>query len=143
MKRKISVYASLIMTVMLFFAIIAVTVLLPRLLLFYFGPWHDFKMLMTALYISVLPGLVCDVVLFLLLRNIVKGNIFEKRNVTFLRVLSWCCIFVGVEYIVFGSQYLSMWLFSFAALFFGIILRVIKNVFETAVEIRMENDFTI
>ena len=119
MKRsQISVYASLVMAVVLFLIIIVATVLLPRLLLFYFGPWHDFKMLMTALYISVLPGIVCDVSLIGLLYNILKGNIIAKRNVSILRVLSWCCIFVGIEYIIFGSQYLSMWLFSLAALFF-------------------------
>jgi hypothetical protein len=32
---------------------------------------------------------------------------------------------------------------AFAAIMFGLIMRVLKNVFEEAVEIKSENDFTI
>ena len=66
-----------------------------------------------------------------------------QGNVTILRILSYCCIFVGIEYVVFGHKYISMLFFAFAALFIGLILRVIKNVFDKAIELREENDYTI
>jgi hypothetical protein len=48
----------------------------------------------------------------------------------------------------FSMIVLALWraIFIFAAfllVFFGLVMRVLKNVFENAVEIKSENDFTI
>ncbi len=144
-RKQFSLYASIVMTALLFVLIIAAVILLPSLIGFYekLRGGIDCRDLMTALYISALPGLVCSAVLTKLLLNIRKDEIFIKANVTILRILSYCCIFVGAEYLVFAHRYISMLLIAFAALFFGLILRVIKNVFEKAIVIREENDFTI
>ena len=78
-----------------------------------------------------------------LLRNIRKGQPFVTQNVTMLRIISYCCF---AEVLVF--VYLAV-LKPFAIIvlvacgFMGLILRVVKNVFEQAIEIREENDFTI
>lgn len=144
-RKQFSLLASIIMTGLLFVLIIAAVIFLPMLIEVYekLRGGTDCRDLMTALYISALPGLVCSAVLMKLLLNIKKEEIFIKSNVTILRILSYCCIFVGIEYLVFAHRYISMLLISFAALFFGLILRVIKNVFEKAIVIREENDFTI
>jgi len=142
MSKKISLIASQIMTVVLFFLIIAACFALPAVV-DRIGTDRDYTFFYISLYTSVFPGLICDLALFILLTNIKRNLIFTSANVKLLRIISWCCIFVGLEYFVFGHSFVSLILCSFAALFFGLILRVIKNVFEKAVEIREENDFTI
>lgn len=144
-RKQFSLYASIVMTGLLFVLIIVAVIFLPTIIGFYekLRGGIDCTDLMTALYISALPGLVCAGVLTKLLMNIRREQIFIGSNVVILRILSYCCIFVGVEYLVFAHKYISMLLIAFAALFFGLILRVIKNVFEKAIVIREENDFTI
>ena len=142
--RKKSLLASIGMTVLLLFMIITAVFILPWLLEFYEKMTGvDSSDLMIPLYISALPGLVCVVCLLFLLLNIRKSEIFVEKNIILLRILSWCCFVVGVDYLCFSLNRVSMLLLSFAAFFFGMILRVIKNVFDKAIEIREENDYTI
>ena len=146
MKRnKISLIATFIMTAMIIGIIAVAIVILPRLIDFFeeMRGYSDCTDLMVALYISAIPGLICSLSLMKLLLNIKREEIFVGENIRILRVLSYCCIFVGAEYLVFAHRYISMILISFAALFFGLVLRVIKNVFDKAIEIRVENDFTV
>lgn len=93
-----------------------------------------------------------------LVKNIRLEQIFISVNVGYLRLLSWCCYGVALATFIFsqvimlsgndiGEGVLS-WDFSFfilaaAAAFFGLILRVLKNVFEEAVRLREESEYTI
>ena len=97
-----------------------------------------------------------------LVKNIRLEQIFIPMNVGYLRLLSWCCYGVAAAtgffslFIVssgidksndMGNGFLS-WNFAFfviagAAAFFGLILRVLKNVFEEAVKLREESEYTI
>ncbi len=144
-RRKVSLYASMLVTAILFVFIIAACLFLPKILEMYsdFRGGINCTDLMIALYFSALPGLICCVSLLKLLFNIHKDEIFVHKNVTLLQILSYCCFFVGLEYIVLGHKYISMLFFAFAALFIGLILRVVKNVFDKAIELREENDYTI
>ena len=100
--------------------------------------------LTVAIYVGSAFGWICLWNLWRLLANIRRGEVFQTKNATILRVLSWCCFFVGAEYFVFGVRwYITLVLLSFAALFFGLILRVIKNVFEKAILLQEENDYTV
>ena len=91
-------------------------------------------------------GIVSIVLLFSLnklLSNIRNENVFIFDNVKLLRVISWCC-FVIAAILLFSGFYYILFLFGgVAAGFFGLILRVVKNVIEQAVIIKTENDFTI
>ena len=78
-----------------------------------------------------------------LLRNLRRERVFEQENVTLLRAISWLCIAVGVVTLVSGFYYTSFFLVAAAAAFCGLIVRVVKNVFEQAIEIKTENDYTI
>ena len=78
-----------------------------------------------------------------LIANIGKSEVFIEKNSQNLRVISWCCIFVGVTFSVFGLWRISFFLGAFFDLFMGIIMRVLKNVFEKAVSIKNENDLTV
>lgn len=78
-----------------------------------------------------------------MLWNIRKDAIFIPKNVRYLRRISWCCIAVAVISFVCGIQYIPYLFISVAAGFVGLMLRVVKNVMETAVELKAENELTI
>lgn len=99
--------------------------------------------LLVTLYCAVPFGVVALVCLDKLLGNIKREQPFIMQNVTFLRIISYCCfgeVFVFV-YITILKPFAAVVMIACA--FMGLILRVVKNVFEQAVRIREENDFTI
>lgn len=78
-----------------------------------------------------------------LLRNILHGNIFVDKNVKNLRVIAWSCFIIAIITFVGGLLYLPFMFIAFAVAFVGIFIRVLKNIMQSAVEIREENDLTI
>ena len=78
-----------------------------------------------------------------ILNNITKEKVFVSDNVTFLRIISWCCFGAAIVTVVASFEYFPVIVISIAAAFVGLILRVVKNVMQSAVEIREENDLTI
>ncbi len=102
-----------------------------------------FVPLIVTLYCSAVPATLLVIALDRLISNIKRGDVFTAKNVTMLRVISYCCFAASVIFIYFSFIRPFAWLIVAAAAFFGLILRVIKNVFEQAIEIKEENDFTI
>ncbi len=78
-----------------------------------------------------------------LLRNIQKDAIFISPNVKYLRRISWCCFAVSLITLVAGILYIPYLFVCVAAGFVGLMLRVVKNVMENAVQIKEENELTI
>jgi hypothetical protein len=79
-----------------------------------------------------------------LLRNIRNEIVFTQANVKYLRIISWCCFAIAIIMLCSWPQIHYVLIFvAAAAAFFGIMIRVVKNVIETACEIKDENDFTI
>jgi hypothetical protein len=101
------------------------------------------KPLIATIYACAVPGLIALFSLDRLLANIKAKNVFISKNVKYLRVISWCSFAVSAILFVSGFYYLLFLLIAVAAAFFGLILRVVKNVIEQAVAIKNENDFTI
>lgn len=100
-------------------------------------------LLLITLYCCV-PFAVCVLVcLDILLKNIGNGQPFITKNVVLLRIISYCCFGVSLTFIYFAVLRPFAFAIVFAAAFFGLILRVVKNCFKKAVEIREENDATI
>ena len=145
--HKVSVTISMIITCALFFVFAGLAIFLPTLLekyiTFFEKPQIYFPPTLTLFYVGLIPAFVADASLYLLLRNVNKEDIFENSNINYLRILSWCCFAECVVFLLLGMYYHTSLLISFAALFMGIILRVVKNVIEAAVEIKSENDYTI
>ncbi|WP_044975290.1 DUF2975 domain-containing protein [Ruminococcus sp. HUN007] len=85
------------------------------------------------------------VFLFFLLNNISKKKVFVRENVRNLRFISWCCFAVTAILAAWGIvTFLEIiFLAAFITGFIGLILRVVKNVFEEAVALKEENDFTV
>lgn len=95
------------------------------------------------IYICDLFGLTAVFYLNRLLSNISKDNVFIEQNAKCLRIISWCCVFAGITMLVYSLWRYYWGIGAFSALFMGLIMRVLKNVFEKAVELKSESDFTI
>jgi len=78
-----------------------------------------------------------------LLWNILKERVFVSSNVVHLRYISWSCIAVSLITLAGGVFYLPFCFIAVAAGFVGLMLRIVKNVMQSAVEIREENELTI
>lgn len=78
-----------------------------------------------------------------LLFNIKKDEIFITQNVKYLRRITWCCFAVAFITLVGGIFYIPFGFIAIAAAFVGLMLRIVKNVMQNAVEIKAENELTI
>lgn len=99
--------------------------------------------IVTIVYILNILGLITAGLLLFLLRNVKKDEIFIKTNVSYLRACSWLCIVAGILFFILGSLFWTGLLLAFAAGLVGLMLRVVKNIIERAVELKEENDLTI
>ena len=82
--------------------------------------------------------------LYTFLRRLEKGEVFVAGNVTALRRISWCCTLAGALCLPTGFVvYLPFAFLGCAALFMALIVRVIKNAFAQAVNMKNELDLTI
>ena len=88
--------------------------------------------------------IICITVsLYKMLNNIRDDKVFIKENIKCLRRISWACMFAGIAICIFTLWRYVFAAFAFVFIFIGLIMRVVKNVFEKAVEIKSENDYTI
>ena len=97
----------------------------------------------TFLYAACVPAMAALICLDRLLANIKRDQVFTGKNVRLLRIISWCCFLAALLFAFAGRYYLVFLAAAVAAAFIGLILRVVKNVIEQAVELKAENDFTI
>jgi len=99
--------------------------------------------LLMTVYACCVPSLAALYCLNCLLNNIKRDCVFIDKNVQYLRVISWCCFAVAGILFLSGYYYLLFLIVAAAAVFFGLILRVVKNVIEQAVKLKRENELTI
>ena len=78
-----------------------------------------------------------------LLFNIKGEKIFIMQNVRYLRRIAWSCFAVALITLVGGFYYLPFLFIAVAAGFMGLMLRVVKNVMQSAAELKAENELTI
>lgn len=154
MKTKntnISVFISLALVIITFLFLITFAIFLPSLVDSYLEisqKADDFTAFQVTqikiiVYIILIPAFIADISLLIILKLVAKGLIFSSLSVYLLRLISLCCF---AEVILFGAIsifFLIALVVSFAALFLGIVLRVVKNVIEEATAIKAENDFTV
>ncbi|MBR6107038.1 MAG: DUF2975 domain-containing protein [Oscillospiraceae bacterium] len=96
-----------------------------------------------VLYASDLFGIFGALQLHRLLLHISKKKLFVQENVTCFRLISWCCFGVAALWAVLTFWRRLALFVALIAAFAGLILRVLKNLLEQAVELREENDYTI
>lgn len=75
--------------------------------------------------------------------NIKRGVIFTKENYLHCFHISWCMVGAAVTCLLCGIFYYPFIVLFVAAGFVAIMMRVIKNVFQQAVEMKSELDLTI
>lgn len=98
---------------------------------------------MATIYIGAVPAAYLLYSLLALLRWIDAGQVFVEENVELLRRISWTC-FLGAVIALISILYYFPWFFvAVAAAFMGLIVRVLKNVFGQAVELKNESDYTV
>ena len=138
------------------FSVVALVVTAATFPMFFKGlyfSYHDAATdtMLPELLKIVVPAFYCCVpfagaALYMLIRlllNIIKEKVFIKNNVGYLRYVSWCCYAVALITLIFGFKYplLEMVMFTMAVV--GTLLRVVKNIMQSAVEISEENELTI
>jgi hypothetical protein len=95
-------------------------------------------------YACCVPAFAALLKLDRLLANIRRSQVFVPQNVKALRAISWHCFAEALILAVAGASLATIFFAPMlAAAFFGLILRVVKNVIDAAVELKTENDFTI
>jgi len=96
-----------------------------------------------ALYILDILAYTALPLLYKLLCNIHRSEVFIEANVKYLRLLSWCCFIASFICFILTFFYIPFILLVAGGSFMGLILRIIKNVFTEAIEIKQENEYTI
>ncbi len=142
-----SLALSYIITIVVFAATVAALGFIPSILKWYFDESGREQNIAVWLYIAFygadLFAMTAIGCLWAVLGNIRKGEIFVAANVKLIRLISWCSFGVAIAFAPATRFYLTAIIVFAAAAFFGLTLRVLKNVIEKAVEIREENDATI
>ncbi len=129
---------------------VALTVLpflLPAILDWYAG----FRYLTIIERRTVAVSFICCAVVILwalwnmdsMLRSILSGDVFTRKNVRSLRHVQWCCAIVAVLCVVATFAYLPLVFLSVIMGFLFLTICVVSNVMDAAVAIREENDLTI
>ncbi len=78
-----------------------------------------------------------------LLFHIRAGEVFTVANVRYLKAVSWGCFVIAAVTAVGAGFYVPFLFVTAAGGFTGVLLRVLKNVMQTAVELREENELTV
>ena len=100
-------------------------------------------LMMATIYLCSGFGWVLLVRLWQLLQNIRAQLVFDMRNVHLLRQVSWCCVGAGAVCLVSCLYYLPFIAVAIAAGFMALIVRIVKNIFQQAIDMKSELDLTI
>ena len=142
-----SLILSRAITIFLLGLVGACLIFLPSIMEHYFlyrqMPMKLYSPLLIFCYVCGVIALAAVVFLLWLLCRIAAGNIFDRKNVALLGWLSICCFLVCIVTAVAVAWYFPCIIIAFAAGFLFLILRVVRNVFAAAAEIKEENDMTI
>lgn len=106
-------------------------------------PWQTGVLLMVSIYTCSVFAWLLLVQLWRLLKNIQLGQVFVEANVRILRIVSWCCVGACVLCLLSALYYFPFAAVGVAAGFMALLVRIIKNVFEMAITMKSELDFTI
>lgn len=103
----------------------------------------DAVFFMATVYSCAVPLGVILWCLYRLVMRIGADEIFTKKNIKALRTISWMCFLVTGICLISMSYYVFYLIIAACAAFMGLLIRVVKNVFVRAKELKEEIDFTI
>ena len=97
----------------------------------------------TTIFIGAIPAAALLVSTYLLLDKIGKEEVFVDKNVKYLRFMS-SCFFIGGLISIVSATYYAPWLpIGIAAVFMGLVIRVVKSVIAKAISLQDDVDHTI
>ncbi len=96
-----------------------------------------------SLVAFAVPAYTALIQLYRLLNHLSRGEVFIADNVRCLRRISWCCFGAAAVFLASSLYSVSWTVLTVAALFGGLVLRVVKNVFAAAVDLQDDHDLTI
>lgn len=131
----------------IFVLLVALLPALPFLLNWY----GTIRTLSTAEYLAIMIAFyICAVItgvalwkLEQLLRNILAGQVFVRKNVRHIRTVQWCCGLVSLVCLPAACCYLPLIFMVIIMAFLCLVVSVVAQIMAAAVEIREENDLTI
>lgn len=129
----------------------ALAIALPFMLRCDFFHFIKIRTYVEGPFYTVVPaGYIALFCLDKLLINIKKDIVFDNKNVKLLRIISWACTFAGtVGLISFTAILIKDFMFetllvlTMGEFFMALVIRVVKNIFVKAIEIKEENDLTV
>lgn len=119
---------------------------------FWIVPWYGAlrsisiegeRAILISYYLCTIPALSALFSMFKLLQKIKSKHPFEQKNVTYLRVISWCCLLVAVICAVGGVWYQPLYFVCASMLFLFLVVRVVCGCFSAAFELQQDNDLTV
>lgn len=108
------------------------------------------KMLIVPFYLVVPAGYIALASLDKILSNLKKDIVFDQTTVRLLNRLTWCCVYAAciglTAFIVIAVIFEVFWTMLMLAAgeaFMALVVRVVRNIFKKAIEIKEENDLTV
>lgn len=99
--------------------------------------------LLAVLYLGSVPAYLLLYDLYRLLGSLEQGKVFTPENVARLRRVSWYCAAAALLCLAGAVTWQMLLILTVAAGFMALIVRAVKNVFEQAVCMKDELDYTI
>ena len=78
-----------------------------------------------------------------LLTEIIKQQVFVRRNVRRIRAIGWCCGAVSLICVPASFAYMPLIFMLIVMAFLCLVVSVVASVMDAAVSIREENDLTV
>ena len=103
----------------------------------------EYWAIMIAFYICAVITAVALWKLEQLLRNILAGQVFVRKNVRHIRTVQWCCGLVSLVCLPAACCYLPLIFMVIIMAFLCLVVSVVAQIMAAAVEIREENDLTV
>lgn len=152
--RNLSVYISIVLTALMLAAVVALAFYLPAFIDRILnlpgngGAIPDLTpfqrtFVYVAFYAELAFMLLGLGLLFALLILVQRKRVFTDPAVELIRYISWCLIFMGAVMTSLTFFRTNALIVGIALFFVGLTIRVVKNVIESAVFIKKENDLTV
>lgn len=104
---------------------------------------HSGTLMLITVYTGSVAGWICLWYLRKLLLNIRGGSVFIEENVLSMRRISWCCGAAAIITLLSSLYWLPVIIIAISAAFMMLIVRIVKNAFQQAIEMKSELDLTI
>lgn len=105
--------------------------------------FRDTVLLIICLYVCNVPGFMLLWCMDKLLRNLRQGKVFDSDNVGLLKNISICCFMVSIISLSLCTRIYFLGIVALMTAFMGLIVRIVKNVFYSAIAMRSELDLTV